>query len=158
VHLSLSHTRDHALFALGNSGPLGIDLEGDRTIQLGTARLALMIAAAEALAGSRADDDRPDTAAGSVAAWTVLEAFAKARGSGIGALLTELGITAAGARSSSPEEVAARAAGLVATTCFHVHRLQLPKGWHGAVAVPGGAAVPDLVPRMMRAEHCAHPL
>lgn len=154
AHFSLSHTRDHALFAISAASPVGVDLEADRTIQLGTARLALMIAAADALAGAHSGHAAPDTVERSVQAWTVLEAFAKARGSGIGALLTELGITAAGLRAGSPVEIAARAADLLDTTRFRVHRLTLPTGWHGAVASAGDITSSESTPRMMLAEHC----
>ena len=89
---NVSHSGRWALFALGARGPLGIDIEGPRIIALGEARQALIRAAGLAMTG----DVMPADGAGFLAAWTRLEAFAKARGTGVGALLTELGITAQG--------------------------------------------------------------
>lgn len=155
AHFSVSHTRDHALIAIAGIGPIGIDLEGDRTIQLGTARLSLMIAAAGALANMTADqEDSIEFGDRSLRAWTALEAFGKARGSGIGALLTDIGITASGARALSRADTAARAAELMSATDLKVRHLHLPPGWHGAVAAPASLLEAAPAVHELMHEHC----
>jgi phosphopantetheinyl transferase len=104
IAFNMSHTRGHVLVALAARGPVGVDIEAPRTPRLSPHRAAQMIAAAEALGlavgGDRA---RPSKV---LAAWTMLEALAKADGCGMGALLTELGILGPGGRSRTPDGVA----------------------------------------------------
>ncbi len=131
---NVSHSGPWALFALVARGPVGIDIEGPRVVGLGEARQALIRAAGLAMTG----DDIPAVGAGFLAAWTRLEAFAKARGPGVGALLTELGITAQGVRTLTAEDVARKAAALVDASGLTVAALDLPSGLFGAVCAPAG--------------------
>jgi 4'-phosphopantetheinyl transferase len=146
LHFNISHTRGLALFAIGNLGPLGIDLEMERDVQLGPERRNLIVAAASGMSrrlGPRFLD-----------AWTCLEAFAKARGTGIGALLTELGITAANMRTlrESDATAAGRAIGAASGLC--VAGIDLPAGLHGAIAAPGECLGAALETRRLDAGHC----
>jgi 4'-phosphopantetheinyl transferase len=128
---NVSHSGGLALIALAREGPIGIDLEAPRRVALGPARQAL-IEAAGAVLGTPA----PASELGFLDAWTRLEAFAKARGSGIGALLTELGITARGVRNLSAARAAARAGEVLAASELAVAPLALPGSHAGAVCAP----------------------
>lgn len=128
-HFSISHHGELALLAICTVGPVGIDLERERIVQLSERRKALIEAAGQGLAR---DQIAPDF----LSAWTRLEAFGKARGTGVGPLLTELGITAAGSREASEAEVAARAASIAAGAALQVESLALPAGCYGAIAAP----------------------
>lgn len=158
AHFSLSHTRHHALIAIAEGGPIGADLEGERVIQLSHARQWLMIAAADAMAGATAKQGGMGLeTTRSIQAWTALEAFAKARGSGIGALLTDLGITASGARAPSLCDTETRAKELLAAEGLMVRSLSLPAGWYGSIAVPEDLAARTPGVREMTPEHCLAP-
>ena len=140
-----SHSGGLALIAVASHGPIGVDLETERRVQLGPERRALIVAAGSALCATGcgpggsitvlAAEGTSDTAT-FLAAWTRLEAFAKARGTGIGTLLTDLGITASGARVSTPYDVGARAHALSDATQLAVASLALLSGTYGAVAAP----------------------
>lgn len=130
-----SHAGHFALFALSARAPVGIDLEGDRNVALGERRRAMIEAAAAALTrGDRAPLSAPSL--GFLQAWTCLEAFGKARGTGIGALLTELGITASGARVHTDADVAARASTIIAASDLEVVPLRMAPDFYAAVAAP----------------------
>ncbi len=146
LHFSLSHTTGLALFAIGNIGPLGIDLEMDRKVQLGPERCGLMIAAAQAIA--------PGLGSDFLDAWTCLEAFAKARGSGIGTLLTELGITASRARTLRPGDTVASARTVLSASGLAVAGLKLPDGLYGAIAGPRECLTSPPEPRTLDAGLC----
>ena len=91
VQFSLSHTDAHALIAIAR-GPVGVDLEGTREVRFSEARdLAIRAAAIGAGGASLPSGDIRD-AISTLQAWVRLEAWAKARGSGIGRLLSDLGI------------------------------------------------------------------
>lgn len=140
---SLAHSGGLALVVIGVKGPLGIDIEArrDHAVQLSADRQAKIIAAARALLAvpDTGDIDFPVASLGTtafLAAWTRLEAFAKARGTGIGALLTDLGITVGGAVSKTVEDVQKSAAALSNAAGIAVARLHLPADTYGAVAAP----------------------
>lgn len=124
-----SHAAGRALFVVSSPGPVGIDLESDRTVALGERRRAMIECAAASLSRS----ERPPPF---LQAWTCLEAFAKARGTGIGALLTELGITGSGAKDLTDADVAARATAVVARSGLEVRALQVPAPFYASVAAP----------------------
>jgi phosphopantetheinyl transferase len=146
LHFSVSHTTGLALFAIGRIGPLGIDLEMEREVQLGSERRGLIQAAARGMVRGM----RPDF----LDAWTCLEAFAKARGTGIGALLTELGITAANIRTLRESDATAAARALVAASGLSVAGIDLPEGLHGAIGAPSECLGVPPPPRRLDAGHC----
>lgn len=125
VEFSLSHSGRYGLIAIADSH-VGIDLELDRQVRFPADRQRAILAAAQALAPSR----QP---IGILNAWVRLEAWGKARGTGIGALLHDLGIR----RSSSitpRAEFAEAAKNLLAQDNFELHDLSLPTGLYGALA------------------------
>jgi 4'-phosphopantetheinyl transferase len=89
-HFSISHTAGVALIAVSQIGPLGVDVESLRTLSMNADRRRRIIAAAGAFASDASLDANSN--ADVLRAWVNLEAVAKARGSGIGALLTEEGV------------------------------------------------------------------
>jgi 4'-phosphopantetheinyl transferase len=140
---SLSHSDQHALIAVSASGPVGVDLERTRSTAIEIRRRALIEAAGLALAGPRANDaDRL------LAAWTRLEALAKALGLGMGRLLAMLGITARGTAGLAAEGAASAALRIAADGGLAVAALPLPPRLFGAVAVPRGSIsdAPAVIP------------
>jgi 4'-phosphopantetheinyl transferase len=160
---SLSHSEQLALIAVAPSGPVGVDLERARTTTMEIRRRALIEAAGLALAGPRdSDADRL------LAAWTRLEALAKALGVGMGRLLTALGITARRAEHLSAEDAAGSALRIAAEAGLAVAVLPLPPLLFGAIAgrpeliAEGPAVVPlsrEDVERLLdrRGGHLANP-
>jgi 4'-phosphopantetheinyl transferase len=107
---SLSHTGDLVLIATGERTGIGIDAEVRRPARISAERRRLIeVAGAACLPGVPLP--AADAEMHFLAAWTRLEAIGKMRGTGIGALLETLGITA---RSPGAETVAERARQLVA--------------------------------------------
>lgn len=88
---SISHSTDHIAVAIATSGPIGIDIEHNRQIKMSTNR-QMQIAEQARTHGLAAVSDTGSniTSDSFLSLWTKLEAFAKARGDGIGAVLTEL--------------------------------------------------------------------
>ncbi len=92
-HFNLSHAGGYALIAISNAGPVGIDIEVERTISMTAERRQHIEAAAARLAP---DQSLPEEAgARFLQAWVRLEAAAKASGQGIGHILTKAGIVGA---------------------------------------------------------------
>jgi len=141
-----SHAGDHALYIVSALGPVGIDLEGERNVALSERRRAMIEVAAASLA-------RGKSVSTFLQAWTCLEAFAKARGTGIGVLLGELGITASGARDLADVDVAARAAGIISASDLELVPLHMPANFYAAVAAPRPIAPVDLVVHSLEAAH-----
>lgn len=145
-HFSVSHTGSLALIVICYEGQVGGDIEAHRTVQLASSRQALIVAAAE---GMGAGPGEPF-----LGAWTRLEAFAKARGTGIGALLTELGITAAGVSNLKPDTARQRARDILDAAQSSVWGLGLPAGLHGAVAGPSSIEVQQPAWRQLSLDEC----
>jgi 4'-phosphopantetheinyl transferase len=98
-HFSISHCDGAALIAVTADMPVGVDLEEkSRKLKMSTDRRIRVVQAAARLGGERAFSADSDSDV--LAAWVRLEAIAKARGTGIGRLLTEEGVVG-GARSTS---------------------------------------------------------
>lgn len=141
VAFSVSHSGERALLAIGG-GPVGVDLEQERRLLVGRSRAAGLEAAAEALAAAGGAAGRASTESENPAlrAWVRLEAYAKARGSGIGRLLQELALNKPAGRQS-PQRAAELAAALRSQEGLSVQDLELGRGLHGAVACRDGEAV-----------------
>lgn len=146
IEFNLAHTRRYALIAV-SSASVGVDLEEEREVRFPQDRQEAMLAAARAIA-AHSPAPRRDSEQDILRAWTRLEAWSKARGSGIGALLQDLGIR--GSRSSensSDTDFGAVALQLLQKEAFTVRDLDLPAPLYGALAVK--AAVPDLQLRQL---------
>lgn len=137
---SLSHSGEHAVIAITNASPVGIDIEAPRKLKMTQQRREAVVAAAMALpsnAQRRALSPTDETDI--LRAWTRLEAVGKARGSGVAKVLSEHGVFA---RSARPTE-------LPTGPALAVHDLReangtdgnggLPMGLVGAVAIAPGA-------------------
>jgi len=106
---SLTHTGELVLIAVRDEGQVGIDAEMRRSVRMSAERRGLIeIAGTAALPDVPLPESDPDLRL--LAAWTRLEAIAKMRATGIGALLETLGIVA---RGPGAEAVAERARRLV---------------------------------------------
>lgn len=104
---SLAHSGDFALIAISMNGRVGIDVEVRRPIRMSDRRRTLIEAAGEAvLPGAALQAGDPDMRF--LTAWTRLEAIAKLRGTGIGALLEDVGIVARGPGAEAVKETAHR--------------------------------------------------
>lgn len=119
-HFSVSHTSDVALVAVSRLGPVGVDIERMRFLSMTADRRRRIVAAAAAFARDAPLD--PDSSADVLRAWVGLEAVAKARGSGIGVLLTDEGVI-----GGPPSQSAAHPRFAVAT-------LEVPEPYIAAVA------------------------
>jgi len=89
-HFNVSHTANVALIAVCQSSPVGVDIECLRTLKMSLERRRRIITAAADITRFVGAD--PDSDVDVLKAWVRLEAVAKARGSGIGVLLTEEGV------------------------------------------------------------------
>ena len=142
---SLSHIPGWALIALTSEGPIGADLERRRPVTLSADRRGQIEAAAAALAPQALLPVEPE--AQLLQSWVRLEAVAKAEGTGIGPLLTELGVMRSGHAS--------HASGSVLAEKYSVHDLNPGEGRYAAVAVARGQALPGLMILPARAEEIA---
>lgn len=99
-YFNVSHTGEAALIAVCRSSPVGVDIEHHRVLSMTPERRQRIVAAAAGFAGDEKAD--PDSDVDVLRAWVRLEAVAKARGSGIGVLLTEEGVI--GGTAGKPEK------------------------------------------------------
>lgn len=102
ICFSLAHTAGLALIALCERDPVGVDIERMRQVRVADARRAPIEAEAIALAAG-APLAGPDRDARFLNAWVRIEAVAKARGSGVGAILGRLRPGQAAARARAPQ-------------------------------------------------------
>ena len=137
LDFSLSYSGSHCLVAIGTPAPIGVDLERPRDVAINANRRALIVAAGCALV-PRKPLPRDDQT-GFIAAWTRLEAFAKARGDGIGKLLETLGMTARGAATLTPVDANSRAAALLADSGLALTDIEVPTPGIAALAAPSEA-------------------
>lgn len=108
VGFSLSHSAGRVLVAIAVGGSVGVDIEKRRTLRMTELRVHQIEGAASALCADFSDGGGP--AGQSIAAWCVLEAYAKACCDGIGALFGELGIMGPGGRSRAAIDISHAAA------------------------------------------------
>ena len=133
LDFNLSHAGEHSLVAIGPAGTgIGVDLEASRDVDIPPSRAAQLIAAATAMGGDL-PADLGDTER-ILVAWTRLEALAKARGTGIGQLLSDLDLTAAAARSRSLDDTWRLAQSFKHATGIGVATLDVPARLFGAIA------------------------
>ena len=131
VSFSLSHVAGAALIAVTSGGTVGVDLERERKVRVREPRRTRVEAAGAALS-----PEVPLPALGEarfLQAWVRLEAFAKAEGSGVGRLLTRLGVS--GDAAGSEAEFRARIDSVLETTQVVATRdVALGEGLYAAVA------------------------
>lgn len=130
-HFSLAHAERFALIGITLSGPIGVDIEVQRTVRIREDRRALLETVAAALAPGTPlphspRDDR------FLQAWVRLEAAAKATGEGISALLARLGARHVPTAEATPSPTQNAPELSVADV-----GLDLPKPTFAAVAVAG---------------------
>ena len=77
-------------------------------------------------------------------AWTRVEAFAKATGPSLAAVLARLGIQGNDDGKLDPAAVQQRSSAAVAASSLEVRDLVLPAGLVGALALPAGLASPSV--------------
>ena len=102
---SLSHSGNLVLIAISNRGRTGIDVEVRRTTRIDARRRSMIIAAGRSVASAPLPASHGNDMH-FLAAWTRLEALAKARGDGIGALFETLGFHATEASDATAAESA----------------------------------------------------
>lgn len=137
IDFSLSHSGRYGLVAISGEA-VGVDLELNRPVQFPADRQQAMLAAAQALAPS----SQP---IGILQAWVRLESWGKARGTGVGALLHDLGIR--GPRwtiEATSYDFAKSATDLLRQERFKLCDLPLPAGLHGALAARSAGAEPAI--------------
>lgn len=147
IAFSLSHAPGIALIGLSRDSWIGVDVEHQRTVRIGDTRRQRIRDAGDGLGAA------PLPAADEPAflqAWVRLEAYAKAEGTGIGRVLTRLGIFGPGARETSASiDTRARAQEWLAEVPGrHVHDLQLGAGTFAAVACADTGPEPPVRPRL----------
>lgn len=136
VEFSLSHYGRHGLIATADD-LVGVDIEQQRQVHFPAEREQAMVTAARALAPVRSTDFAI------LQAWVRLEAWGKARGSGVGILLYDLGVRGPTWSNDKPiRNFGDLAAELLSREQLAIHDLALPPGLHGAVAARNGAAIP----------------
>lgn len=126
IEFSLSHTGQYALIAVARKA-VGVDLEQVRPVRFPPDRQQAMLDAARALVGSGPIDF--------LQAWVRLEAWAKARGSGVGALLHDISIRGPGWEAHTAQNFGAIAAERLRAEGFTIQDLDLPAPFHGAIAI-----------------------
>lgn len=146
---SISHTERSALIAVAAAGSVGIDLETRRDLSFSPERCQKIRSAAGAFGPAPLCDD----VFGLLQGWTRLEAVAKARGSGIGQLLTDLGVWGPGHGARDAAEIAAAARRLIGAEGVSVHDLNLPPELFGSLAVIPGMALGEVPVRRVAASH-----
>jgi 4'-phosphopantetheinyl transferase len=125
-YFNISHSGSAALIAVSKSAPVGVDLEHERELSMTEDRRRRVAAAASGLMSEPATMVHLGTDVDVLRDWVRLEAVAKARGTGIGPLLTENGVIG-GKRSGRRPGPASQ---------FEVRNLDVGSGYLAAVAAP----------------------
>lgn len=139
LSFSTAHAAGRAIVALGAvAAPIGVDLERERSLRMTPDRRARLVAAARSLGDARLLDDDPTTDAAVLQSWVRLEALGKARGCGIGAVLTEAGVLGGGRSSVEARRASTNSAELARIS---VSDLAVPARagdgrWFAALAAP----------------------
>ena len=137
IAFSVSHSGRRGLIAISSS-EVGVDIEHERRVHFPQDRQQAMLAAARALVPELSDDDARRLT--NLHAWDRLEAWGKARGTGVGALLHDLGIRGSDRKASAGTmDIGKRATRLLRQEGFGLQDLALPLPLHGAVATRLGS-------------------
>ena len=132
IEFSLSHSGQYALIAVART-TVGVDLEQARPVRFPPDRQQAMLDAAQALCGSQPIEF--------LQGWVRLEAWAKARGSGVGALLHDLDIRGPGWETRTAEtDFGAIAFERLRAEGFTIQDLDLPPPLDGALAIKASGA------------------
>jgi len=140
IAFNLSHTGGLALIGVTTARAIGVDLERTRPIAMSIRRREEILAVGAGLAGEPVGDATSEAAV--LRAWCRLEAFAKAQGRGLDAVLGDLGLRELGGRQLPPANINAAARGLARTAGIRVGDVRLPPGLYGAIALGGAARLP----------------
>jgi 4'-phosphopantetheinyl transferase len=140
IAFSLSHAGGLALIGAGRARAIGVDLERTRPIRMSGRRREETLAAGAGLAGAPAGSAASDAAL--LQAWCRLEAFAKAQGRGLDAVLSDLGLRKRRGRELPPASIEAAARGLARAAGIRVGDVRLAPGVFGAIALDGMARLP----------------
>ena len=134
---NLAHTGGMALIGVTRAGAIGVDLETERQIAMSHRRREETIAVGAGLSGHTSGDPGDHSAV--LQAWCRIEACAKARGSGVSGLLTELGLRQSGGRRLPLDTIEVSARRLAREAGLKIGDLELPSGLFGAVVGTGRA-------------------
>lgn len=139
VMFSLSHSGPYGLIAIADR-EVGVDIEQDRPVHFPPDRQDALLAAARGLSSAPAGS--PLTI---LQAWVRLEAWSKARATGIGVLLHDLGIKGPEWAARGPaRDFEGIAASLARQEGFVLYDIALPRPFHAALATKAGLALPLL--------------
>jgi 4'-phosphopantetheinyl transferase len=142
MEFSLSHTDGFALIGANTVGAIGVDVERRRILRLSTQHREALQAAAAGIGNGAPTFGNDDDAV--VRAWVRLEAFAKARGTGLARLLAEIGVRRPNTASPGvrPHQIRGMAAQLAAASGLLVFDLALAQDPIGAAAVANCTSTP----------------
>lgn len=150
---SVSDTGRFLLVGLYSHGRIGVDIEAPRRLNTPPHRIALWIAAGAGLSGGAATDHCEIGTAAALAAWTRIEAFAKARGPTLASSLSDLGMIGTGNRVRSPDKARVRAQTVINATGLAVYDLAMPTGLYGSIALEADGA--STAPAVRVLDHAA---
>jgi 4'-phosphopantetheinyl transferase len=137
IAFSLSHTPSYALIGCTFETMIGVDLEHPRPITMTSARREII----EHAAAQLNNDPLPQTGEPrTLQTWVRLEALAKADGSGIGRLLTQIGAVG----GTKPAAARLAATDMAERLNLRVYDLQLGQNLYGAVALAKHVNVPQV--------------
>jgi 4'-phosphopantetheinyl transferase len=142
VDFSLSHAAGLALIGVARAHCIGVDLEAKRPLRMSQRRREEVLAVGAGVSGLPAGDVMDDAAV--LRAWCRLEAFAKALGLGIDALLAELGLRKSSGRALQLAAIETAARRMAGAAKVSVRDIALPAALHGAVALGRDARPPRL--------------
>ena len=125
LDFSVADSGPYMMIGLVEAGRIGVDIERRQALKMAPRRVELVIAAGEGLGAATA---------GALQSWTRIEAFAKAAGPSLAAILSRLGIQGHGEGILSADIVRTRSRSARAAAGIEVLDLQLPQGLMGAVA------------------------
>jgi phosphopantetheinyl transferase len=143
VRFSLSHTEGTALIGVTRARAIGVDVEGIRALRLSERRRRELWAVGAGFAMMAVGDAAPSEH-DILQAWTRIEAFAKARGCGLGRVLEDLGLRGPVKRTQEPASLTAAAAAEAARRALRVSDLAPGGDLVGAIALDATAPRPSL--------------